>query len=231
MRTVIELVEVDLAAERIAVNAEQARGARLVAVGAVQHALDELLLKFVDRFVKQNSSLHHLAHQRFQLIFHDRTLRKRGSRRSLSAESGQFVARQQPVGFPVLGLCRGDHVRGQFRPGRLLVPADAFEVVADVLLVERRLRPAGRVALGGPEARRIRRQRFVNPDQFVADQPELKLGIGQQDAARLGIGRGATVDLQADVAKLLGARGRRCAPPPRRRKCSRRGPRWPWWTA
>ena len=47
VRPVVELVEADLAAQRIAVNAQQARGARLVAVGAVQHALDELLLKFI----------------------------------------------------------------------------------------------------------------------------------------------------------------------------------------
>ena len=70
----VELVEPDLAAERIPVNAEQARGVRLVAVGPVQHAFDELLFEFVDGFVEMNPALHHLPDQGFQLIFHGRTL-------------------------------------------------------------------------------------------------------------------------------------------------------------
>jgi hypothetical protein len=47
-----ELVFVDLAAKRVAVNAENLRGAGLIAVGAVQDAFDETLLKFSHGLVK-----------------------------------------------------------------------------------------------------------------------------------------------------------------------------------
>jgi hypothetical protein len=46
----------------------------------------------------------------------------------------------------------------------LFVPADALEIVADVLLVEARLRAAGLVFIGGPEARGIWGEGFVDPD-------------------------------------------------------------------
>src|SRR6266404_3725936 len=72
-----QLVLIDLAAQCIAVNAKNFSRAGLVAVGAVQDALDETLLEFADRFVKQNSSLHHLIDEPFQLIFHSGTLRSR----------------------------------------------------------------------------------------------------------------------------------------------------------
>ena len=71
----IKLVLIDLAAERIAVNAEDFGSARLVAVGPIQNALDEALLEFADGFVKHNPTFHHLIDEPFQLIFHDGTLR------------------------------------------------------------------------------------------------------------------------------------------------------------
>ncbi len=77
MVPVIELIEVDLAAESVPVNPEQPRGARLVSTGPVQNALDEFFFEFVHCFVELNASLHHLPDQRFQLIFHRRTLRTR----------------------------------------------------------------------------------------------------------------------------------------------------------
>ncbi len=70
----IELVCIDLAAQCIAMDAKKFSGLRLVAVGAVQHAFDEALLKFADGFVEQNPALHHLVDEPFQLIFHDGTL-------------------------------------------------------------------------------------------------------------------------------------------------------------
>ena len=77
MLAVIELIEADFAAQSIAVNSQQARGARLVAARSVQHTLNEFLLEFVDGFLEMDSALHHLADQGFQLILHCRTLRKR----------------------------------------------------------------------------------------------------------------------------------------------------------
>jgi hypothetical protein len=70
-----EPVGVDFAAKCVAVNAEDFSGARLVAVRAVQDTLDKMFFKFAYRLVEQDSSLDHLRHKSFQLIFHDGTLR------------------------------------------------------------------------------------------------------------------------------------------------------------
>src|SRR5712691_4699795 len=73
--TVFELVLTDLAAEGVAMDAENPRGAGLITVGAVEHPLDEFLFEFVDRFVKQNPAFHHLTNQAFELLSHWLTLR------------------------------------------------------------------------------------------------------------------------------------------------------------
>jgi hypothetical protein len=73
----IEFVLPDLAAQGIAVNAENFGGAGLIAVGAVHDALDETLFEFPDGLVKKNAALHHLIDEPFQLIFHDDTLRSK----------------------------------------------------------------------------------------------------------------------------------------------------------
>ena len=71
----IELVSIDLAAERVAVNAKNFGGARLISIGPVQHALDETFFELADGFVEKNPPFHHLYDEPFQLIFHDGTLR------------------------------------------------------------------------------------------------------------------------------------------------------------
>lgn len=73
----IELVGIDLAAERIAVNAQNFGGARLISVRAVQHALDETLFELANGLVEKNPAFHHLYDESFQLIFHDGTLRSK----------------------------------------------------------------------------------------------------------------------------------------------------------
>jgi len=92
---VIQLIEIDLTAERIAVNPKQPCSARLIAVESVQHALDKLFFKLVDRFVEMDPALHHQANQRFQLLLHRSTLRTRVVRcRSIpAARLAKFVAR------------------------------------------------------------------------------------------------------------------------------------------
>ena len=95
MAPVIEPVKIDLSAERIAVNPEQACGARLVAARPVQNAFDELLFELVDGLVKMNSVFHHLPHQRVQLILHHRTPRTGliRSRKTRRHDLDEFVAR------------------------------------------------------------------------------------------------------------------------------------------
>ena len=71
----IQLVQIDLAAECVPMNSEQACGSRLIAARAVQNAFDEFFFKFVDGLVKLDSTFHHLSDKSFQLIFQGCTLR------------------------------------------------------------------------------------------------------------------------------------------------------------
>ena len=57
---VIQLVQVDLPAQRIPMNSKKASGPRLIAAGPVQDTLNEFLLEFVDRLIEVNSALDHL---------------------------------------------------------------------------------------------------------------------------------------------------------------------------
>ena len=58
-------------------------------------------------------------------------------------------AGEQAVRFQILLAGTPGHLRRELRRRRLFVPGDRLEVVADVLLVERRLGLAGRVLRGG----------------------------------------------------------------------------------
>jgi len=91
----IELIEVDLAAERVAMNTKEPCGARLIAVEAVQDALDKFLFKFIHCFIEMDPAIHHQANQRLQLLLHRSTLRTRVVRRRTipAARLAEFVAR------------------------------------------------------------------------------------------------------------------------------------------
>ena len=75
----LELVLAHFAAKGVAVDSQGFRAAGLIAFAAFQHTADKLFLEFADRFLEQDSSLHHHSDQRFQLIFHDCTLRNGAS--------------------------------------------------------------------------------------------------------------------------------------------------------
>jgi hypothetical protein len=66
----------EFAAERVAVDPEHVRGARAIAVNAVQNAFYEALLKLSNRLVKENAMFHHLTHKPFQLILQFGTLQR-----------------------------------------------------------------------------------------------------------------------------------------------------------
>ena len=66
----VEFVLHNLAAERIAMDAKDMRGAGLIAVDAIEHALNEALLEFSNSLVEEDAPLHHLTDQSFQLILH-----------------------------------------------------------------------------------------------------------------------------------------------------------------
>ena len=65
----VELVFTDFAAEGVAMDAEHFCGAALIAFGAIQDAFDETLFKFADGFIEENSPVHHLCYEPFQLSF------------------------------------------------------------------------------------------------------------------------------------------------------------------
>lgn len=100
MPVAFQLVFADLAAERIAVNAQDARGARLIASRLVDGALDEAPLEFSHSFLEQNPAIHHLPYQGFQLISQVSILRSTApgaccgsANRSLSRAGVQSIAR------------------------------------------------------------------------------------------------------------------------------------------
>ena len=72
----VQLVLGHFAAQGVAVNTEDFRGARLISFGAFQDTFDKAFLELADGLVKENASLDHLHDQTFQLISHHvRTLR------------------------------------------------------------------------------------------------------------------------------------------------------------
>src|ERR1043166_1646230 len=64
----------------------------------------------------------------------------------------QIAAGQLPERFFILVAGAGHHLIRQRRGGRLLVPANRFQIIAYVLFVERFLRLAGLVLVRRPEA-------------------------------------------------------------------------------
>src|SRR5215469_7624615 len=114
----------------------------------------------------------------------------------------QFTAGQNAVRLPVLLSSGVDYLRWQLRPWRGFGPAHPFEVIPHKLFVKGSLRSTGRVVCGGPEARRVWRQRLVNPNQFVIRQAELEFCVGDDNSARLGMRHSALVELQANGANL-----------------------------
>src|SRR5262245_2010804 len=81
-------------------------------------------------------------------------LRQRGRRR---ASARRDLASGEPAeDLEVAAPQTLDDLAGETWCGWLLVPPEAQHVIAHELLVERRLRPARPVGLGGPEPRRVR---------------------------------------------------------------------------
>src|SRR5204863_829617 len=76
----------------------------------------------------------------------------------------------------------GDDVLGELWAGVGLVPAERFAVVANELLVERGLRPSRLVLVGGPEPRRVGRERLVGENEYTAlVEPELEFRVRDDD--------------------------------------------------
>src|SRR5437899_2096756 len=114
----------------------------------------------------------------------------------------QFTAGQDAVRLPVLLASGVDYLRWQLRPRRGFGPAHPFEVIPHKLFVKRSLRSAGCVMCCGPEARRVWRQRLVNPNQFIIQQAELEFCVSDDNSPRLRVRHGAPVQLEANRANF-----------------------------
>ena len=111
----------------------------------------------------------------------------------------QLPARETLENFQVaLAGSRDDRV-AQARRGRILVPADRFERVTNVLLVERGLRSPGTVEIGGPKPRGVGGQDLVRQNQRGTIASELEFGVGDQDAPGFGMLAGPSIDGQTEV--------------------------------
>src|SRR5436190_5719169 len=128
-----------------------------------------------------------------------------GSRRPAPLEPClERLARDPLVGLRVAGPGPVHDLGRKRRRRRRLVPAGLRRPVAHVLLVEARLRPAGLVAGGRPEARGIGRQNLVGEhDRAVGAAAQLELGVGEEDAVLARVGGGELVQLDRDAAELL----------------------------
>ena len=82
-----------------------------------------------------------------------------------------------------------------------------FQVIADELLVQRRLAFPRFVRGQGPEPRGIRGEDFVDENQVVPVQAEFELRVGDDDPLRKGVERRPVVEVQADLADLFGQGG------------------------
>src|SRR4029453_3369414 len=120
----------------------------------------------------------------------------------LNLLSFQFAAGQASKSFQIFFTRFHRDVVGQRRHRRLFVPPNGLEIVADVLLVEAWLWPAGRVAVARPEARRVRRERFIDEHNTILRFPrsgkhtELEFGVGNNDSDGFGVRRSLRIELE-----------------------------------
>src|SRR5579863_7536489 len=119
------------------------------------------------------------------------------------ALSWKRVSRHLRVGLNVLLTRLLRHFRRERRSGRLLVPLDAFQVIAHVLLVERFLRATGTIFILRPESRRVWSQNFVGQHQTAGRLAKFEFRIGDDDAASLGVVGCRLINLDAQIAQLL----------------------------
>jgi len=69
----VDLVQGNLAAERIPMQAEKFRGGGLIAIGLLQSQLYKFLFELSDCFFEINTFLEHFGNQLVQLLSHEST--------------------------------------------------------------------------------------------------------------------------------------------------------------
>src|SRR3989442_5143723 len=120
----------------------------------------------------------------------------------------QSLPRQASVRIQV-ALARGAHHLGRERRRRRvpvppLLLLQVGQIVAQRLLVEARLAPAGPVAVGGPEAGRVGGEGLVHHQQLAPrGGTELEFGVGDDDAVRSRIAAPRLVQGQAPPLEVF----------------------------
>src|SRR5579872_1113801 len=114
--------------------------------------------------------------------------------------SSELVSGQFPIGIFVFSAGLLGDILWQRGCRRLLVPLDGFQVIADELLVIRRLSLSRSILSRWPEARRIRRQDLICKYDLAADDSKLEFRIGDDDPARAGVVGRFLVDAERQVA-------------------------------
>ena len=114
---------------------------------------------------------------------------------------GEGFASQSLEGFDVFSARPFNDISGENGGRTVLVPSGRFEPVAHELLVVARRAAAGSVLIDGPEARAIGGEDLVDQDDAIVEQAELKLGVGEDDAARAREVSGLGVDVEAQIAQ------------------------------
>jgi hypothetical protein len=104
---------------------------------------DEAALEFTGRVGEPDAPGDHLVDEPLQFLIHAR----------LPVRLFEFEVRQEAERLNVLLARLLDHVVGKARHRGLLVPSNFFEIIANELFVEARLRAAGNVKVPRPEAR------------------------------------------------------------------------------
>ena len=135
---------------------EHLGGVADVALRSLQRPGDEHLFEFAPRVFVEDPLFQEFLYELFELIAHGQRSSRPDSRRNASTYFSR-VRRTTSSGSDGTGGCLFQRI--------------CFEVVADELLVEARLPVAGLVLGCGPEARRIRRQHFVDEDDVGAGLP------------------------------------------------------------
>ena len=82
-------------------------------------------------------------------------------------ESGEFQAGELFEGFDVFGRGFFSYFGRKLGRGRSFVPVQCLEIIAHELLVVARGIRAGIPGVGGPEARGIGREAFIDQDQLA----------------------------------------------------------------
>src|SRR5438874_11135260 len=92
----------------------------------------------------------------------------------------------------------------QRRRRRRILTIEGFEIIEDKLFVEARRTLPSNVLIGRPETRRIRRQTFVNQDQFAVYNSKFEFCVGNNNSATSGMVPALCINLQAEGSRAIG---------------------------